>query len=855
MAESSLTGFLLKQAFKSRDEAKAEKARQDKAAESGKKVDDKDRKGLFRKAFTKNLLGGLFGGKSATGGGSSTATGAMLGGGKKKKQKQSKGGGGKPSTGKAKGLEKILLTGFGSLAADTTAISGGLAALTEIMNSQLNIEGDMSSGIQGINAILADQLEVQTSFLDAIGIGGGLGGGGGGEGGLSSLFGGAGAGSTTNESSLTGSLLEQFNKLKDLAMSFGGGAAMQGVRQAGMQGLAQAGTAVAPAAAVLGVGALLSAGGEGMFQLGKMGDQSLKDRRKLIEEKKARGENTFLDEALQVGQTGLGEVGKTVGVAADVGGAPVRMLGELIANPFLNEQQKKEQAMNLAKYDTRIREHARGWMNRIDFMNIISDEKGGFGNIYGNQAATKEMVGKMAAGGTNAMIGEAGKEAVVPLHSADSPAKSKTGMDPSMQASAGSMLAVTDQFIKSMGALGGPVSQALGSDISNLAKTFGMSQTLPNLSLGGGKFREDTTAKKGREKFLKELIAGSLDALGAKSKTEGTAPAGAPQTTQQQQEQSNPANPETGSGTQRMTGADGKPMDVHDPNAYGAGRQSVTKGIESGGGVSDVDTNRQTGQLEANHVEFNYKDKTYKVRINPNNGDYEVFRRGDITTGFIDQKVDVGGPQGPKKGQANEAILRLAHGQVRAFFENNAPDKGLALKYLSTEEADRGRKKLKAKREAAGKESGGTVKSFQQGGKVVQKPWWDFLGWVTASQEVQKGTTGIYSDSPMGRISEAAAQRNKLLKQYSYESGGTMTGVKAQPAPTPKVAPVSYTPMATADTESTDIGAIVNIVGSQAQQPIPVMANNEAQSSSQYVAPPMGGGLAFTVLSTSQWGG
>jgi len=93
------------------------------------------------------------------------------------------------------------------------------------------------------------------------------------------------------------------------------------------------------------------------------------------------------------------------------------------------------------------------------------------------------------------MIGEAGKEAVVPLHSADSPAKSKVGMDPSMQASAGSMLAVTDQFIKSMGALGGPVSQALGSDISNLAKTFGMSQTLPNLSLGGGKFREDTICK------------------------------------------------------------------------------------------------------------------------------------------------------------------------------------------------------------------------------------------------------------------------------------------------------------------------------------------------------------------------
>ena len=94
---------------------------------------------------------------------------------------------------------------------------------------------------------------------------------------------------------------------------------------------------MAPAAAVLGVGAALSAGGEGMFQLGKMGDQQLRERSKLIKEKEARGENTFLDKTLQYGQTGLGEVGKTVGVAADVGGAPVRMLGELIANPFLNE--------------------------------------------------------------------------------------------------------------------------------------------------------------------------------------------------------------------------------------------------------------------------------------------------------------------------------------------------------------------------------------------------------------------------------------------------------------------------------------------------------------------------------------
>jgi hypothetical protein len=850
MAESSLTGFLLKQAFKSRDEAKAEKARQDKVVESDKKIDDKDRKGLFRKAFTKNVLSGLFGGKSATGGGSSTAIGAMLGGGKKKKQKQPKDGGGKSSGGKAKGLEKILLIGFGSLAADTTTIGGGLAALTEIMNSQLNVESDISSNIQGINAILADQLEVQTSFLDAIGLGGGLGGGGGGEGGLSSLFGGAGAGSTTNESSLTGLLLEQFNKLKDLAMSFGGGAALQAARQAGMKGLARAGAAAAPAASVLGVGALLSAGGEGMFQLGKTGDQSLKDRSKLIKEKEARGENTFLDKTLQYGQTGLGEIGKTVGVAADVGGAPVRMLGELIANPFLNEKQKKEQAMNLAKYDTRIREHARGWMNRIDFLNVISDEKGGFGNIYGNQAATKEMAGKMAAGGSKAMIGEAGKEAVVPLHSADSPAKSKIGMDPSMQASAGSMLAVTDQFIKSMGPLGGSVSQALGSDISNLAKTFGMSQTLPNLSLGGDKFREDTTAKKDREKFLKELIAGSLEALGAKSKPQSQSQPESPSIKPTLNKPSPPetrnpvSNPDPNSPNPPSNGSNGKAMGARytDPGSQpGAVIPNLSKEEAKNMGLGNKKDNQK-------YIEFQpgskLRDK-YHILLNAANGSYEVWEKPGIFN-WAPKRIFLGQKQNSNVVE-NSAIAEEAHNSVKKFMIDNMPKTGQALKWLSSDDILGGYG-------GPNNEKGGSVKSFQQGGKVVQKPWWDFLGWVTGLQEVQKGTTGIYSNSPAGRIAEASAQRNRMMKELGYESGGILTGVKAS-ASTPKVAPVSYAPMATAEIESTDIGAIVNIIGSQTQQAIPVMSDNKGPTTSDYVAAPTGGGLAFTVLSSSQWGG
>ena len=150
------------------------------------------------------------------------------------------------------------------------------------------------------------------------------------------------------------------------------------------------------------VGLALGGVGEGLFNLGRGGDQQLKERKKLIEAKKARGENTLWDETLQVGQTGLGEVGKTIGTAADVGFAPFRMLGTGALKMLGINQlpgQDKSIDYNNAKFDSRVREHARGWMNRIDFMNIIPDQKGGFGNIYGNQAAQAEMMGNMSEGG------------------------------------------------------------------------------------------------------------------------------------------------------------------------------------------------------------------------------------------------------------------------------------------------------------------------------------------------------------------------------------------------------------------------------------------------------------------------
>lgn len=848
MAEGSLTGFLIQQAFKSRKEAKAERARQDKAAKSGKKVDDKDRKGLFRKAFTKSFLGGLFGGKSATGGGATTATGALLSG-RKKKQKQSKGS--KSSGGKAKGLEKILLTGFGSLAADTTAISGGLAALTEIMNSQLGIEGDMSSNIQGINAILADQLEVQTSFLDAIGTGFKSGGED-----IKKVSSPMGQTSKSPDNgSLIGSLLQ---RAQDIGS---GGLGALGLKQIikNPRLLLNPYVAAATIATIGGVAKISES-----ERIKPAVQQIESENTKTLTSKDApwyqKLGSYFAQQSLNAPTGPKNPSGLPMPGSSYSEGAVILPQNNIIKH--------SEGTLNLTNKIFNTPQTSKMSSGGNMFANFVSLSGGGMIPTAIPQSSTAYP---MAAGGSKAMIGEAGKEAVVPLHSADSPAKSKMGMDPSMQASAGSMLAVTDQFIKSMGPLGGPVSQALGADISNLAKTFGMSQTLPNLSIGGGKFREDTTAKKGREKFLKELIAGSLEALGAKKKESGGAPPAAPAgpgssgNPEQQKAAEDRANEAMGAlpggfSSKPTKNADGSEQQLRVSNAKIFGSELYTRQVDTNGVLP--------GGMEAKGVvgpgiQFRPVEGTNGSRWYDVDGRLYSWQPGT-------QVKELSKDEMAKGWNGKPFIRKPDTGHVRVNEEDFTPGGVYQRPPAEGEYSYKfGKIWSKGENEKMGwlTPGGGTGPfggragvlppsndiKFERGGKVVQKPWWDFLGWVTASKEVKKGTTGIYADSPMGRISEAAAQRNKMMKELGYESGGTLTGVRSAPAP--RVTPVSYAPMATAQTESTDIGAIVNIVGSQAQQPIPVMPNNEGQTTSDYVGAPMGGGLAFTVLSTSQWGG
>ena len=151
------------------------------------------------------------------------------------------------------------------------------------------------------------------------------------------------------------------------------------------------------AAIVGGAGLAASGIGEGFFQLTKKDGLGEKTRDFF----KKKGDEIGGPLGMMYGTIGnlagiSNESTKVTGAALDAIGTPFRYAIEGIRYPFLNEEDREKQAYNLAKFDARLREYSRGWMNRIDFMDIVPDQKGGFGNIYGNDAANKEMMKNMA---------------------------------------------------------------------------------------------------------------------------------------------------------------------------------------------------------------------------------------------------------------------------------------------------------------------------------------------------------------------------------------------------------------------------------------------------------------------------
>jgi len=168
------------------------------------------------------------------------------------------------------------------------------------------------------------------------------------------------------------------------------------------------------AAAVAAAGALAVGLGEGIFALGKKGYAVEEDWKQKAEEK------WWTDPRKYWWGIGAGMLGITnrawsfLGGIFDIIGAPFRMLGDLIMFPFLSEEGKKKQKDNLVKYDTRIREQFRKFVNMFDIFGMVNDDEGSWGSIYGKAAsekASKEMGfeknEKKKGGGFKRMVGGA----------------------------------------------------------------------------------------------------------------------------------------------------------------------------------------------------------------------------------------------------------------------------------------------------------------------------------------------------------------------------------------------------------------------------------------------------------------
>ena len=666
---------------------------------------------------------------------------------------------------KGAGLTAILSNGFGSLTADTMGLASSLFSISNILNTSLKAQTFTAGGVQNIASVLSDQLENQSSIISgikSIGKADNSGKKGGGFGNSASSKSGGG----TLTEFLVQKAMDKFgNKLLQsignrAANLFKGKAATKvtekGVKKVATESAEQiAKKKIAQEVLDKGLkskGAMIS---------GKYVSVGAEEAAKLVATK---GTDNVASKLLGgplskiVSKIGFKGVAKAIpGIGA--------ILGTVEGMQRLSKGDSEGAALAFASgipfagwgalgldiyrevdpkgYQTNIRKG----MSEKD-MNKTLQASMSYGNSLPPNAA-------FSSGGV--MVGESSGSRGEEVRSLDSREgknifKNSNKTDPGMQTSAASTLTVVDQFIKGMGPLGSPVSQALGSDISALSKTFGMSQTLPNLKIGGAKFTEDGNAVKKRDEFLEKLISGSLEELGAKKKKNTTTPPPPPA----------PTPPPTPAGGATPAAGGATPPPAKSPSGFFPPASSGVK----------LDSKKKTNQIKlpiAGHPDnFVLSDRS--------NGRFEIWKNGFM--GMGNSMVSVGTSRDKDTGKFKDKLFSAAYNEVRANYLNEAKEIGLAFKYLTPEDITKQQDILNKSRVNGDQEKGGTIKSYETGGKVKQKPWWDFLGNFidthskTQPEDYKKGAVlGNYAArSRTGGLSP------EMMKEYGYEKGGEMFG-------------------------------------------------------------------------------
>ena len=314
------------------------------------------------------------------------------------------------------------------------------------------------------------------------------------------------------------------------AAASGGSAAAGGTVGGTAGGVAGVGAGAA-AAIILGAGLAVSAIGEGAFQLRKMGKDVEEKAFKNYDEKSWTDPRKPLDWMILQGMKFTNHTLNGLGTTLDILGSPFRYAIELIRYPFLNEEDKKKQATNLAKFDARIREQMRELLN-VATLGLGFKEKGMFGNIYGDAKAQEEMMSKMASGTapfepdsfpaqkiqsarSKVMVGEAnssdnkgelvGNKAEIAAMVNKSVAESVGG---GVYSGARLILGVIDNLLSRSGPIGSALKPFITQKLGAAMKYFGMEEVNESTGFGLGQTKDATPMN------AAEFLTGSGDGSG-----------------------------------------------------------------------------------------------------------------------------------------------------------------------------------------------------------------------------------------------------------------------------------------------------------------------------------------------------
>lgn len=862
---STLTGFILSKASQSRKEARkkdrSEKRKNKQKSSSGNTESKKQKSNPSNKLFGSfPKIGDLFSFKKPQ---------------VKSDEARTRTSGG------ATGLAQILTQGFGSLSADTMGISSGLASVTQVMNNSLKAQSFTATGIQTIATILSDQLENQGSILSTVKSLRPGGGGGGGRG----LFGTSkskGASSDTLTESLIKSTIGRMigDKIKQLTKGLFGRAreaiAPRPKASTPIKGSSawaknfpkQAAADAARRAAMSGAKPSGIAGGLKNILPKNIGISSFK---------------SMLNPASIVkGGSSLG-----VGILGDMA---VKGISESVGSKITEgtvdrirslPPEKRQKAIEKLKSEyTKEKDWQSGWGGTYE--NIVTlggtlgegvskSKSGGIERILRGLGETTNF----AQGGV--MVGEsAGSQGEEVMSLTSAAGRKITGdkgstSDPGMQSSAASTLSVVDQFIKGMGPLGAPVAQALGPDISNLTRTFGMSQTLPNLKIGGGKFKEDGNAKRTKDNFIEKLISGSLEALDAKKKKDENMPTpaatgpGSTGTPEQQAAADERAKQQIESispGGMKMTTmtSDGQQVQV---------RESVDKIAGVKIGTTTPNLFGQEENVMGPGTAYRPVEGTNKERWYDSDGRLYSWKPGTRIRELT--------PQEMKTGWNDRTFLRKPDtGHVRAHqgaldILNITPATPAIGEYSYTkgavlvpQQTDPKKGKWQPENKEQGRFGGrapslppATDIKLQQGGKVKQRPWWDFLNMTQQKPKVSNlGKDYAYQEklyAAKARASQIGTTRQGSAGGNSIGGGNAAAYVPPKPKKQPKSQP-SRSPVAVTQESSSDLesAAVINIVSAGGGGAAPMGSDKQTQASSNYISNPWPNGLAG-VICTSPW--